>query len=311
MPVEYFVCVVESAGYEFQTLPHLITDEQYRVLVPRTTGTERFGRTFPLFEKPALWREFAELKPTEETILAFASKHGALFPDAETPLAEQSPLSKTKSPAIPVRLLDNSLASGERFGMWKAHIEEMKRLSNLWDLLQSKDPLKGKDQLEKQVIQNTGNSHRWVFVSRPRIYELIKSRQHRNPKTHALDPKKFLETDFAYAFELPANFENPTPEDAAHHYLLENINEMLSDIRPMIAWDMTNPLSKHLDLIMRPNSLKDALWLQFAQAVTRDTKFERCDRCKKWFQLGAKNSQKKMFCSTACKQAAWRQKKLA
>jgi hypothetical protein len=311
MPVEYFVCQVEYEGYEFQTLPHLITGEEYRVLVPRAPGTETIPRKLSLFESSPLWREFSELNPTEEVILAFASKYGALFPDAETPLTGHSQSSKPKSPSILVVHTNGSTVDGERFGMWKAHIEEMKRLSDLWDLLQSKDPLESKDQLKRQVIQHTHSKNKWVFVSRPRIYELMKSGQHRDPETHALDPKKFLETDFAYGFETPENFENPTPEVAARHYLLENINEMLIDIRPKIAWDMTKPLSKHLDLILRPKSLKDALWLQFAQAVTRGTNFEQCIRCKKWFQLGTKNSQKKLYCGNACNQAAWRARKLA
>jgi hypothetical protein len=298
MSAEFFVCVVENGGYEFITLTHPKTGKEHLLLVPRATGAERFGKGFPLFELyPSLWRNFAELKPTEEAILAFASKYGALFPNAN---------SKPKSPAMPVILDDGSPANGERFEMWEESIDEMKRLSGFWNLLCQNDTY----ELEKLLIAITPDQRRWIYAPSHRFVTKLRNRTL---------TKEEVEINFKLrGFTLPENFANPKLEDAARHVLMKSINEKLLVTPPEIRWETPkwnepDTTRRHLGMRLFPKSLIDALWLQFAQAVTRRNKFVQCEWCKKWIVLEGKNSQKKHYCPKprGCRQAAYRARLLA
>ena len=63
-----------------------------------------------------------------------------------------------------------------------------------------------------------------------------------------------------------------------------------------VVWD---PASKSLRWQFRPNSLLDALWLQFGQAVTRGAQLRACEHCGAWFEAGAGTGRRAdaKFCS--------------
>jgi hypothetical protein len=61
------------------------------------------------------------------------------------------------------------------------------------------------------------------------------------------------------------------------------------------------------ELIQEPDDLGGALWLQFAQAVTAQTRFHVCKQCGEWFALpqrGARISRE--YCSNSCRTKAYR-----
>jgi hypothetical protein len=49
----------------------------------------------------------------------------------------------------------------------------------------------------------------------------------------------------------------------------------------------------------RPNTLRDALWLQFGQAVTAGIRVRSCLRCGTWFEAGTDRRADAKFCSDA------------
>jgi hypothetical protein len=61
---------------------------------------------------------------------------------------------------------------------------------------------------------------------------------------------------------------------------------------------------------LTPASLRDALFLQAAEAITGNRKFQRCKNCSTWVLIGpGGHSSRWQFCTDACKMAWHRQQK--
>jgi hypothetical protein len=64
-------------------------------------------------------------------------------------------------------------------------------------------------------------------------------------------------------------------------------------------------------LTLEPDSLRTALWLQFAQSVEDRIRYRQCAVCNKWFEIstGPKGSRKhRRYCSDACRMKAYRKR---
>jgi hypothetical protein len=69
-----------------------------------------------------------------------------------------------------------------------------------------------------------------------------------------------------------------------------------STVHAAVIWD---PATKSPRWCFRPNTLLDALWLQFGQAVTRGARLRACEHCGAWFEAGAGTGRRAdaRFCS--------------
>ncbi len=302
MSIEYFVCTVNVDGYEFQDMPDESKDDgiQYRVLVPRRTGSIQKSRIFPLFEQTPAWDKFANLSLTEKSILAFAGRFGHLFPRSGVMARKLSEncASNQKEPEKTIFVWHHNAAEvGELLEAWLQAIRDMKHFFDIWVLLRNEDT----SGLSAYLHQLTPNRREWIYAEDPQSVERLQPSGRLVVRKH--DPNlKFKK------IELPENIENPTIEHAARHLLLESLNERLAHMRLNVLWDATKPLSWHLDLMIVPESLLDALWLQFSKAVTRNIEIRQCEnkKCKKWFVLGYKNVKKRKWCGDACRKAIHR-----
>jgi hypothetical protein len=81
----------------------------------------------PLEQRTGLFREFAELELSENTVVAFANRFGMLG-------AEQGRSEETEFGPVPIR--------AETLGVWKREIENLKRAVHLWDVVRSGDQSK-------------------------------------------------------------------------------------------------------------------------------------------------------------------------
>jgi hypothetical protein len=93
----------------------------------------------------------------------------------------------------------------------------------------------------------------------------------------------------------------------ALHYLQSKINEKLDGrASPRLLWDAKR---ERLGLYIVPAGLVGALWLQFARAVERDSKFRQCAECGIWFELAPGTARAdKLYCSTPCRTKAYRKR---
>lgn len=64
-------------------------------------------------------------------------------------------------------------------------------------------------------------------------------------------------------------------------------------------------------LEFKPHSLAGALWLQLAQSVNNNTDFRGCSECGTWIEIRPPATREtKQFCSNACKQKAYRKRRV-
>lgn len=74
-------------------------------------------------------------------------------------------------------------------------------------------------------------------------------------------------------------------------------------------WGVVPLIDTQRGLLLRPTSLRDALWLQFADAITSGASFRLCKNCENtWFRVRRKKGPEpaRQFCSHRCKMAARR-----
>ncbi len=104
--------------------------------------------------------------------------------------------------------------------------------------------------------------------------------------------------------ELLKLFNPGDPVMPGCYYLQRVVNRQLMthSSTPHLLWDM----ERRLQLFITPSSLIGALWLQFATAIDGDRKYRTCDHCHNWFEKGAKVRADAKFCSSNCRQKAYR-----
>ena len=95
----------------------------------------------------------------------------------------------------------------------------------------------------------------------------------------------------------------------ALHYVQSTINRQLEGrASPRLLWDAKR---ERLGLYLVPDGLVGALWLQFARAVERDSRFRQCAECGIWFELAPGTARAdKLYCSTPCRTRAYRKRQV-
>jgi hypothetical protein len=93
----------------------------------------------------------------------------------------------------------------------------------------------------------------------------------------------------------------------ALHYVQSKINRHLEHrTAARLLWDAKRA---RLELYTSPVDLIGAVWLQFARAVERDSRFRQCAECGIWFELAPGTARAdKLYCSTPCRTKAYRKR---
>ena len=249
---------------------------------------------------PAVFREFADVRPTRDDVLKFANKHGWLgvgepmIPSGVVPTTYTIPketlkilrqnrhrkLAATKQ-LYPVRL-------GERLRTWFKEISTMHRLVRIWEPPFGVEAAKRKFEHRIRWISDYEVRYEWQDEGDEGT-EVIASTRERPwllPLVQARDYKKIF-----------------------RWYLQIAVNERLKE-HGVSARMLRH--SERLELSIVPENLIGFLWLQFAKAVDGGKAYRRCEDCGKWFELGGKSSRKdKRFCSGTCKARSHRSKNQA
>ena len=294
---------------------HPVTDnwsiarEKLQVLTP--CGFPMFWETYgkpeaeyePLESASGLFRELAALDPTPEAILTFADKYGPLtsgrlfVPEGKHGKLPRPPLprSYTQGPVRPVngrkadeeelewtgKWLVNGAIAGDSLEHWQENIRALKALVGLWDALQQRD---------QKGIESVA---RFTWQDKKRVIGLVDVLG--KPLHH------------------PIRFDQPTSDSltlsrAAGHALIRALGECIS---PSSAISLFPPGSRHEHrLAIVPQSLRDAIWLQFAFAVLENKTYRECEVCGKPFEISPQVARtSRTLCSAACKARAHRQRR--
>jgi hypothetical protein len=245
----------------------------------------RRRRRLPLAEFPGLFRVFAEIEPTHDGIKAFADRFGPLGGD----IAKQ------------ILLYDQPNAQGTPIGFgepltaWTKEILTMRFAIDIWEAARSGDV----DRLQR-VISWAEDGSGVQILSHP---ELANGELPDGPARveRALIASTHLGDDVLGRF-VSGDLVQP-----ALHYVQSAINAKLEGrASPRLLWDAKR---ERLGLYIVPDGLIGALWLQFARAVERDSRFRQCAECGIWFELAPGTARAdKLYCSTPCRIKAYRKR---
>jgi hypothetical protein len=239
----------------------------------------------PLVVFPGLFRVFADTAPDYEGIKAFADRFGPLGPDVAT----QIPLTDQRNAK------GEPLGIGESLANWSDEILTMRRAVDLWEAARDGDV----SRLERRIIWTEDGSGIQIDTH-PELVD-----------RQVPDPSDRVERGWIAGMHLGDDVHGRFVQGdlirPALHYVQSKINTKLQGrASPRLLWD---PNRERLILYIVPDGLIGALWLQFARAVERDSRFRQCAECGIWFELAPGTARAdKLYCSTPCRTKAYRKR---
>jgi len=155
---------------------------------------------------------------------------------------------------------------------WAREIRAMRLAVEIWDAMQG------------------GDSERaWKLVN-----------EHANHYMFSEEPRT---SDFYASFSLA----HAPPEHSPLGLLDKICNTQLRGVSPRLARAKERT---GLAMVLQPDSLLSAMWLQFAEAAVGGKEFANCETCGTWFQFRRVSDRAtRKYCSNACRVRAYRNRK--
>ena len=223
--------------------------------------------------------------PPATGIKAFADRFGPLGRTVEKPI----PLDDQRNAkGVP-------LGMGESLADWHHEILTMRLAIDIWEAVRRGDV----DLLGQLILWNEDGSGVRI-MSHPELTD-----------RQLPDPPAYVERAWIasthHGDDVLGRFVRGDLVKPALHYVQSTINQHLENrIGARLLWDTKRA---RLDLYTSPVDLIGAVWLQFARAVERDSKFRQCAECGTWFELAPGTARAdKLYCSTPCRTKAYRKR---
>jgi hypothetical protein len=272
----------DAEGSSVETDPPL--PASWRCLVAHTTSWRRYQ---PLTDEPALFRKFADLAPTEASILVFANRYGGLGVRELIHRANGRPV------------------QGESFERWQQELRAFKAVLRVWDAF---------------TVQAYEDLAEWMQLETSRYRDELEEEEFDRyircrPSTDSLEarlemPVRWWSTGGSCRRSGDSTTRNvPTdPVGFAVAYVRERVNERLRDHTSMrLLHRERAPGGLPLGLSVVPVNLLGAMWLQCARAIEGDGRYQRCPQCQEWFKVPPKALRENTtYCSPRCRVAAFR-----
>lgn len=232
-----------------------------------------------------LFRRFAELATDRGSILSFASQFGRLGGPLETGLPAEGTFYLGEGRKREPIFLQ---ARADRYDLWIQSIERMRRLVSLWEAAGS---------ARDTVSQSLAHVFNW---ERPdRVVYVDPNHGRRRIIAAGGDPAEAVHPERLrlHLFKT-GDLRGPALQEVS-----EDVSSVLEDlVAPQLQWD---DRGTRLRFVVVPNSLLGALWLQFAQAISADSRFRQCEGpgCTNWIEIHpSRNQRNRKTCSNACRQ---------
>lgn len=246
-------------------------DDWYLVADADLLDNPRGRQPYELFgDSRFLFREFAELETDKDAIRSFANVWGFLqgYSGAWIQVA-----SKRRD------------IYGESFTIWKTEIQNLKRLTNLWEAIKA-----GKtDPIRQFIRMDSGRLN----------YSNESSEDYPIAVGHLFAGPGLRE-------ELLSSAEADDFAALGNRLLADFINVELRD-RTATKLELYN---ERLETEVNPVGLIGAMYFQFAMAIANETALRRCETCGTWMGIGeGVGRREKRYCSAACQMRAYRRRK--
>jgi hypothetical protein len=255
-------------------------------------------REYNPMDKPALFREFVDLRIEPNAILAFANRCGRIGVQSLDLYVGDG---AQDLPGNPLPELAGRYWYGERLGNWADCILWLGRAVRLWDLVKARDTRRINEFVRLEAT-NPGDKS-WVYEDGLGLAEEAQL------KSAGINPYKIWSDHNVIGQHSP----DWRPSDVltlGAAFVRRWINEALNNgVSPVLKPD---PDSGELQLVHEPKSLFAALALQFAHAVAGHKKQRQCKECGIWFEVSREEfgfTERRLFCSDPCKSRDYRRRK--
>jgi hypothetical protein len=258
------------------------------VAAPSSAAEEEQGPP-PADPQPVLFRLLADVPPGEEGVLAFANRYGNLFGGEDLSPARRAPTGKGFS--TPGVFLDS----------WLRHIDNLRSLIALWDLIQKGDEEGLAPHIQWRSGQPEGPAV--VFVKSPGA-----DIDGADPLDD--DPAEWLVASGVSRQELLESFQPGDVVQPAKAYFQQRLDDLLfhvaDPVKVGMSWD---PVRGQPVIAYQCPTLMSAVWLQFATVVSENLTFVRCRECDNWFEVAPNAARaSRRFCSDGCRSKAYRKR---
>jgi len=218
-----------------------------------------------------LWHEFVLLEPTEKTFLEFANRYGRLSHDQTDEFS-------------PVEI--------EPYALWLEHHKAMSWAYLLSEVVKSQDKKVRKDLLNEVTLDD---GKRGVTIS-------------------DIMPSFFRGTDLHnFIRRIPKEYLAAKTSQERRLLMRLALADVVQialegNIKPRVLFEGEISVDAKLNVLLSPNDLITAMWLQFAHYVTSVERLEQCTVCRTWFILERAYGTKRTYCSRPCQQKAFRER---
>jgi hypothetical protein len=253
-----------------------------RYLVERSPENNMCEYYHPLRLHPTLYQTFATLQPTEEDFLRFANEYGSL--------GSGRVLVRQKSPFRPV----------EAFDYWRQAHWKLRRV--IEEIVAIRD-------------RDAATLRQWFGLDDERAWY---ERQHEGspvPDLGLIAMRKQAVKAWLLDWAIAADSEDESILRIARGWAQTVVNDAMSGSgrnpdAMTSAHVVLNKDTQQMSLHIVPTNLLAAMWLQCAWVLTSEGTFKTCENCGKRFEVApGKRRRQSLYCSTACKVAAYRARK--
>jgi len=239
---------------------------------------------YPL-ENPALFAQFSDIAPTEESFIQWADEYGRLI-DIES--NKEFTHTYILSPFIPrseenlesvcscgrYRITERNgqyylISKPDPLNLWKFEHRDLSFAVMLWELASNNDPrLNG----IMEWHEDTRRVYAYTFP-KEKLEEIDFERFGKDEKysPNFISPPRRIENYFPQRYDV---------KKAALRYVLQEAIRKLS-FYPL-GFELQIDEKEQINKILKPGSLLSAMWYQLFLAATGEIKLKRCSICGRW-----------------------------
>jgi hypothetical protein len=256
-------------------------------------ASQAWRRYWPLEDTPGLFRNFADLEPSEPAILDFANRYGALG------IAQgiEIPAQKPSGDSDHEETFDFDFGNGERLALWVDEILGLRQVLRVWDALQ----VLAVDDLQRWFrVEDFHGALRAVYdpgeAFRRAVY------------THERLPQSVIQEFQWYLSHAEIRRITEDPSTVALSFIRTVTEARLREQvgARLVYQDQSEGGPMGVSIV--PKTLLGAVWLQAAHSIESNRSFGRCRECQSWFEvppellmMGRKDVG---FCSVNCRSLA-------
>lgn len=224
--------------------------------------TSRYITTSPLKNDPTLFLRFADLTGVDNEFINFANDNGLL---KWSVLLSHTKHDKKDANGV---WSSNRLVMGDQLSDWRTEHFEMKSLTQIWRWIKDR------------AIEKLRLVARWTKDKNSIIFFVGAEKDIKLSSIEYVHPSVRTWKLFRGDGSPFSQFANDDVLGPSIYLLQIGICNALKEnrVNPVLMADENNRLQPFL----HPENLAAAMWFQFYQAVTSESKFKRCEICGKW-----------------------------